>query len=311
MRKIELVKKRIKDLKIQGATKLAKASISASLKYIERKKFKDFEDFYKKVKRVLKELAFLRPTEPLTQNLLGFLLAQVKKEKNLDKAKDQFLKTSQKILIILKEIKKRIGEYISNLIENKDKIFTHCHSSTVEEGLILAKEKGKDFEVFLTETRPLFQGRITAKNLLKKKIPVRMMVDSSAGFIISKPSEELTIRKIIIGADAILKDGSIVNKIGSFQIALSAFSGKVPLYVCASLLKFSPKSKIKIEKRPPQEVWKRYPQGLKIINFAFDFVPSKFISKLVCEKGLIKPKEARKTAKEIYPWLEKVSHIWQ
>jgi ribose 1,5-bisphosphate isomerase len=238
------------------------------------------------------------------------LLSQLKEEKELDKAKKKFLNACDKILTVIEEGEDKISRYASKIIKNHDKIFTHCHSSTVEKALILAREKGKIFEVYNTETRPLYQGRITAKNLLKAGINVTMVIDSSAGFLISKYSgKELMMTKVLIGCDAILKDGSVINKIGSFGIGLSAFYEKVPLYVAASLLKFTPISWIKIEERSPKEIWRNAPKGLKIINFAFDIVPPKFIKGIICEKGLITPNQVKSAIIETYPWVFKNFHI--
>jgi len=309
---IKKTKKQIKDLKIQGATNIAKVSILAISNYAKRGKFKNSKDFYKKISKAAKELAFARPTEPLTQNAMRFLLSEIQNERDLESAKDKLFIACNKMLEILEAAKEKIARYTSNIIENSDKIFTHCHSSTVEKGLILAKKRGKVFEVFNTETRPLYQGKITAKNLIKAGIPTTMVIDSSAGFLISKYSgKDLMMTKVLIGCDAILEDGSVINKIGSFGISLSAYYEKVPLYVTTSLLKFTPKSWIKIEKRSPKEVWRNAPKGLKIINFAFDIVPAKFIKGIICEKGLIKPTQIKKTIKEFYPWIFTNSHILQ
>ncbi len=309
---IQKTKKQIKDLKIQGATNIAKASILAIYQYAQKERFKDAKDFHRKILKAAKGLAFVRPTEPLAQNAMRFLLSEIKGEKELEKEKNKLLNTCGEILKILEAVEEKIAKYTSNIIENGDKILTHCHSSTVEKGLIFAKNEGKAFEVYNTETRPLFQGRITAKNLIKASIPTTMVVDSSAGFLISKYSgKELIMNKVLIGCDAILKDGSIINKIGSFGISLSAYYEKVPLYVATSLLKFTPKSWIKIERRSPREIWKNAPKGLKIINFAFDVVPAKFIKGIICEKGLIKPSQIKTAIKETYPWIFTNTHILQ
>ena len=101
-----------------------------------------------------------------------------------------------------------------------------------------------------------------------------MVADSSAAFLISHYSgRKLMMDKIILGADALLPDGTVINKIGSFGIGMVAYEERVPLYVATTLLKFHPKTWIKIEKRPSQEIWPEAPQKLKIINFAFDLIP--------------------------------------
>lgn len=311
---MEIIKKtqiEIKNLKIQGASNIAKASLLTLKEYLKNKEFKDAGKILKKIKEASRKLALARPNEPLTKNIFTLLFIDLKKEKDPKKIKDDFLVRIEKAIKMIERAEEKIAKRIAKIIKDNDKVFTHCHSSTVEKGLILAKKEGKNFEVFVTETRPLFQGRITAKNLIKAGIKTTMVVDSSAGFLISKYSgEELMMTKVIIGCDALLKDGSIINKIGSFGIALSAYYQKVPLYVAGTLLKFTPSSWIKIEKRSPKEVWKEAPKKLKIINFAFDIVPNQFIKKIICEKGEINPKDVQKIIKKTYPWLMKNSPIW-
>lgn len=303
---IQKTKKDIAELKkIQGATQVAQSVAFALSEYGKKLKTKKKSDFLQQLKKASKELLSARPTEPLAHNVTKFILYRVKKVRDTEEAKEELKKSSQDILDIIKTSKLTIAKSIAKIIRSGDKIFTHCHSSTVEEGFKLAKKQGKNFYVFNTETRPLFQGHITAKNLLKAGIPTTMVVDSSAAFLISRYSgKELMMDKVIIGCDAILPDGSIINKIGSFGIGLSSYYEKVPLYVAATLLKFSKKSWIKIEKRSPKEVWKDAPKNLKIINFAFDIVPAKYIKGIICEAGIIKPSEIKKEVYKFYPWLK-------
>jgi translation initiation factor 2B subunit (eIF-2B alpha/beta/delta family) len=130
-----------------------------------------------------------------------------------------------------------------------------------------------------------------------------MVVDSAAPFLISKESgRELMMDLVLIGCDTILPDGACFNKIGSFSIALSAHREKVPVYVAASLLKFS-REWIPIEMRREKEIWPGAPKGLEILNFAFDLVPREFISGYITEFGIIKPEHIYRTVKQHYPWL--------
>ena len=148
------------------------------------------------------------------------------------------------------------------LIRNKDVIFTHCHSTNVINALIYAKKKGKKFEVYNTETRPLFQGRRTARELKKAGIKVTMFVDSALGVALSKEQGTKKATKVFLGADALLKKG-IINKVGSEVIAKIAKSEKIPVYVIADSWKFT-KKKIPLENRKLNEVWGNVPRGLRL-----------------------------------------------
>lgn len=275
MNLIQKTKRDIQDLeKVQGASNVALVIIKA----LEKAKDK---------KKAAKILLSARPTEPLAQNLVKYVL----KNNNFDEAKK-----------IINDTREKAAEHAAKLIKKNDNIMTHCHSSTVIKAF--EKANAKKIKVFHTETRPLFQGHITARDLIKLKIPTTMVVDSSNGFLISQYSgKNLMMDKVMMGCDAILKDGSIINKIGSFEMAASAYLENIPVYIITPLLKFHNKDYIKIEERSAKEVWAKAPRKLKIINFAFDKVPAKYITGIICEFGIIKPQDVQKTIKKHYPWL--------
>ncbi len=305
---MDIIRKTIKEIKgikkVQGATKVARAVIFALENYGKEIKEKKLGNFFKKMEKAATELLSVRKTEPLAQNAARFIFSKLKNAADLNEAKKELNFFSKHFLEIIEKADEKIIKNAAGIVKNNDKIFTHCHSSLVEFSLKEAKREGKNFEVFNTETRPLFQGRITARKLLEAKISVTMIVDSlSADLVFGRLGKEAAIDKIFIGADAILADGSIINKVGSFGISLAAKKKKIPLYIIASLLKFFPKDEIEIEKRPAEEVWKNKPKELIIINPAFDKVPAEFISGIICEAGIIKPKEAKKKAKALYPWI--------
>ena len=305
-KEIQNTYRQIKNLTIQGATAIAKSTIIALQHYGVSLPTSNSKLWRQRIKSAAYLLLSARPTEPMAQNGVKYILSYLTKTKNTQLLKQQLNQSAKDFLNLLTISGQKIAQSGQTLIKTKDNVFTHCHSWVVEQILIKAKQSGKRFFVYNTETRPLFQGRITARQLLKANIPVTMVADSSAGFLISHYSgEELMMDKIIVGADALLADGTVINKIGSFTIALVAKQEKVPIYIAAPLLKFYPYSKIKIEQRSPTEIWPRAPKKLKIINFAFDSIPAKYISGIICEAGIIKPTALKQTVKRLYPWLLK------
>jgi ribose 1,5-bisphosphate isomerase len=243
----------IKEIKIQGARNIAKAALQA----------------YSLIPTAVskKKLLSLRPTEPMMENVLDM----AEKGKSLKEIHSHFEDAQQ---IINKKVLK--------LIKNKDVIFTHCHSTNVVNALIYAKKKGKNFEVYNTETRPLFQGRKTARELKKAGIKVTMFVDSALGIALSKKQGTKKATKVFLGADALLKKG-IINKVGSEVIARIARQEKIPVYIIADSWKFS-KKKVPMENRKLNEVWDKAPRGIKVKNPAFEFVKKKYITKIITEK---------------------------
>ncbi len=294
----------IKLLKVQGATAVARTIIQILSQYGSKIKTDNISIWKKNLNQAADNLLLARPTEPMAQNGVKFVFFRLKEKKDAVKIKKQLKEACHDFLTVMDNAAKKIIPYGQKIISHNDNILTHCHSWLVEQLLIQAKKNKKKFQVFNTETRPLFQGRITSEKLIQAGIPNTMITDSSAGFLISHYSgKKLMMDKVILGADALLPDGSVINKIGSFTLSLVAYEEKVPLYVVAPLLKFHNQSWIKIEKRSPKEIWPKSPKKLKIINFAFDTIPEKYITGLICEAGLIKPRDIRKYLKKIYPFL--------
>ncbi|MBA7627296.1 Methylthioribose-1-phosphate isomerase [subsurface metagenome] len=249
--------KDIKEIKIQGASNIAKKALHA-YSLIPTKASKN-------------KLLSSRPTEPMMKNVLDMA------EK----------KSYREILKHFDFAQEKINKDILKLIKNKDVIFTHCHSTNVVNALIHAKKKGKKFEVYNTETRPLYQGRKTARELRKAGIKVTMFVDSALGVALSKEQGTKKADKIFLGADALLKKG-IINKIGSEVIARIAKQERIPVYIIADSWKYSSKN-VKLEQRNFSEVWKKISEKshIKIKNPAFEFVPKKYIKAIVNEFGIL------------------------
>ena len=255
-KKFNQIIKNIKQIKIQGARDVAKAALKAyHLIPTERSKQK---------------LLSSRPTEPMMHNVLKIIEKKPYKEilSHFDLAQDE------------------INKNVLRLIRNNNVIFTHCRSTNVVNALIYARKIGKRrFEVYNTETRPLFQGRKTAKELKKAGIPVTMFVDSALGVALSEEQGTEKADKVFLGADEITKNG-VINKIGSELVAQIAKNNKIPVYIIADSWKFT-KEKIPVEQRELDEVLDRAPKKIKIKNPAFEFVPKKYIRAIISELGVL------------------------
>ena len=253
-KEFDKILKDIKSIKIQGASNVAKAALQA----------------YRMIPTKLSKRKLLdaRPTEPMMENVLAMA------EKTHD---------YKKILNHFDEAQEKINKKVLKLIKNNDVVFTHCHSTNVINALIYAKKKEKKFEVYNTETRPLFQGRKTARELKKAGIKITMFVDSAVGVVLSGEQGNKKPDLVLLGADALLKKG-VVNKIGSETIAKLAKQEKIPVYIVADSWK-STKKKILMEGRKLDEVWDNAPKGLKMKNPSFEFVDKKYISGIVTEES--------------------------
>jgi ribose 1,5-bisphosphate isomerase len=255
--KFNKICKDIKSIKIQGARNIAKKAFYA-YKLIPTEASK-------------KKLISLRPTEPMLENVLR--LADSISYKQLE----EHFRKSQDLM----------NRQVLKIIRNNSVIFTHCHSSTVTKSLIYAKKHGKKFEIYNTETRPLFQGRKTANELRKSGIKVIMFTDSAMKIALTKDQDKEENTKpvdlILLGADAILNSG-VINKVGSGLISDIAKQNKIPIFIIADAWKYS-KHKIKLEQRPSKEVWNNI--KIQIKNPAFEFIPRKSIKAIISEFGTL------------------------
>jgi len=253
-KEIDKIVKDIKEVKIQGARNIAKKALKAY--------------FLIPTKKSKKILLKSRPTEPMLWNVLKKAEKVSEKEilKHFDFAQNE------------------INKNVLKLIKKNSVIFTHCHSTSIINALIFAKRKGKKFEVYNTETRPLFQGRQTAKELKRAKIKVTMFVDSAVGVALSKEQGTEKPDLVLLGADALTKKG-VINKIGSEVICQIAKNQEIPVYIVADSWKFT-KAKVPHEQRKLNEVWDQAPKKIKIQNPAFEFIPKKYLAGIVSEFGI-------------------------
>ena len=288
----------IKALKIQGASNIAKGAAKALDIIASDYKDRNKPDLIHVLNEAKKILVKTRPTEPAMRNVLNYILFDIEIEKDVvdavkqrvKKANEHFDESSEKIALI--------GE---KKILNKGIVFTHCHSSTVVAVLKKAKEKGKNFVVHNTETRPLFQGRITARELSRVGIPVVHYIDSAARLALKKAD------LMLLGADAITSEGKVINKIGSELFAEVADRYGVPVYICTDSWKFDPRSifgyEEEIEQRTGEEIWPVAPKGVKIDNHAFEKIDPDLVSGIVSELGVLRHDQFIREVEKTYRFM--------
>ena len=196
---------------------------------------------------------------------------------------------------------RRIGENGEKLIKNGMNILTHCNAgalATVDYGTALApfrvaKERDKNFFVFVDETRPRCQGLLTDWELEQEGIPHAVIADNAAGYFM-KAGE---IDMVITGADRIANNYDFANKIGTYEKAVLAKENNIPFYVAAPISTFDKSIKsgdeIVIEERGREELVKInnctiMPDYTNVRNPAFDVTPAKYVTGFITEKGIIK-----------------------
>lgn len=294
---------RIKSLEIQGATSIAVQAVKALGKEIRNFEWSQPEEVLELLNDCIIELVESRATEPMMRNGLKYIKSKIHNSQWSSQAVLRSLvqDAERDILMMFNEAKNIMIDVGARRIEDGDVILTHCHSSGVTSTIIRAHEQGKEFTVIQTETRPKYQGRITAYELVEAGIDTTMIVDSAARHYMKE------IDFVLVGADAITSEGNVINKIGTSQIASSALESRVPFYVVTNLLKFDPVTihgaYETIEERLTDEIWENPPEGLRILNPAFDVTRRDYIHGLITEEGIISPHSILEAIHRHYPWM--------
>ena len=243
-------------------------------------------------------------TRPTAVNLgwgLNKIMEVANNGKSVDEIRKNVIEYAKKMADDDVQINMAMGKNGSELFDNDDTIMTHCNAgalATVGYGTALGviratKDSGKNVKVIATETRPIQQGsRLTAFELKHDGIDVSLIPDTAVGYSMANG----LVDKIVVGADRILRTGHVYNKIGTYQVATMANQHKIPFYVAAPLSTFDMKSNpedVIIEQRKGSEVTgigdkKTAPDGINVINPAFDMTPPELIAGIITEKGIAK-----------------------
>ncbi len=300
----ERIAKAIEDMEIRGAPAIGVAAALAVAAEAHRYRGSSTEELRE---RLIKAIDRLSRTRPTAFNLFWALnkIRATCIDSNIASAEELrecVIRTALSIMESDIRSNMEMGRNGSKLIEDGDVVLTHCNAGALATagfgtalGVIRAAwYEGKRIKVIATETRPLLQGaRLTVWELRKEGIPVTLITDNMVGYVMSKG----LVTKVVVGADRILRDGHVINKIGTYMIALCAKRHNVPFYVVAPTSTIdiaTPLKEVVIEHRSPDEV--RYVLGklitvpdVDVLNPAFDITPPELITAIVTEKGIVYP----------------------
>lgn len=287
---VQRIADEIREMKIRGAGAIAVAAAEA-MKIAALNYQGDREKFGEYMKEVARLLLRTRPTAVSLPNAVFYILNRL--DNKAPDFKDRTVRIAEKFISDVKSAQVRLAKYGSKLIKNDMVVMTHCHSTAVVSTLLTAWKDGKRFRVINTETRPKFQGRITATALIKEGIPVTHIPDSSIRYHMSN------VDLVIVGADTITSDGHLINKVGTSIVALAAREADIEFYSASESIKFSPASlaggQVLIEERSGEEVVGEESDLLRMVNLsirnpAFDFTPPENITGFITEYGILPPR---------------------
>ncbi len=261
------------------------------------------EEFLAQLEMAARELAATRPTAVNLSWALTLLLQKVHSSPAGAPTVLKGLLLEEAHTIFKEDIlgNRKIGQYGQELVPQNGNILTHCNAgalATAGYGTALgvvraAHAAGKNISVYAGETRPLLQGaRLTTLELVQENIPVTLITDNMAGFLMAKKKVDL----VIVGADRIASNGDVANKIGTYGLAVMAKMHNIPFYVAAPFstvdLGLKNGSEIPIEERDQREVTHHgghllTPTGIKVWNPAFDVTPHNLITAIVTDRGIV------------------------
>jgi methylthioribose-1-phosphate isomerase len=304
-RTVEEVAEAIRTMKVRGAPAIgvtAAMGLALGAQTIQAEAFKDFS-------RALEGMAaLLSRTRPTAVNLawgLRRLLELAKKSRDLSvpEIKAALIAEARKIREEDIQNNRAMGQHGQTLIPDPARILTHCNAgglATAGYGTAVgviraAAEAGKRIMVWVDETRPLLQGaRLTAWELVKTGIPTTLIADNMAGSLMGRGQVDV----VVVGADRIARNGDVANKIGTYSVALLARAHGIPFYVAAPIstldLSLADGSQIPIEERAPEEVThhggrRLAPEGVRVVNPAFDVTPASCVDAIITERGIAQP----------------------
>lgn len=295
------VREAIVKLQVRGAPAIGLAAAYGLYLGVREIEVENITEFHEKSRLLADELISARPTAVNLAWAVEKLIQLSKVASTVQEAKLIIMEEAIKLHLADETTCKEIGENALTLLHNGASVLTHCNAGSIATSrygtalapLHLAKEKGWEISAFATETRPVFQGaRLTSWELKQSGIPVTLLTDNMVGYLL----QHRKIDAIIVGADRITANGDTANKIGTLQLAILANYYQIPFYVAAPLstidLTIDSGDEIVIEQRDISEVTtignlQIAPEGIDVLNPAFDVTPSKLITAIITERGIV------------------------
>ena len=266
----------------------------------------DTEEFVTQLSDAARILLRTRPTAVSLPNGIRYVMHRVNqarvKATSAAEIKLVAIKAADDFVELTRTAVEHIGKIGARRIRDGDVVLTHCNSKAALSVMTTAWKEGKKFEVYATETRPRFQGRLTAHALARAGIPVTLILDDAVRYFMQD------VDTVLVGADAITANGALVNKVGTSMVALAAHEVHVKVFVAAESYKFSPETMIgelvEIEERDPSEIISGKELGqlgrVHVRNPSFDLTPPEFIDLIITERGIIPPLGAMLILQEVF-----------
>ncbi len=292
--------RKISSMEIRGAGRIARAAAASLRDFSLDSRAQSLNDFNSEVKQAADILLKTRPTAVSLSNSIRMVTKY--KANDLESARQAVVVNANRFIENSQKAVDKIGQIGSRRIRDGDVILTHCNSLAAISVIRTAHKMGKKIKVIATESRPRYQGITTIGMMEELGIETELIVDSAVRSIMNE------VNLVVVGADVITANGTLVNKIGTAQIALSAHEARTSFMVAAETYKFSPMTilgeLVTIEERGPDEVLSDISnyKYVRVRNPAFDVTPHQYIDLICTEAGAIPPEMSYVIIKERLGW---------
>ena len=301
----------IAEMEIRGAATIADAAAAALATSARESDADSPEAFRASMREAARTLYDTRPTAVSLPNALRFVLHGMSGT-TVESLRQSVVDRAERFQRDLDVAQSKLGRVGAGRIRDGDVVMTHCHSTDAMACIEAAVDDGKHVEAIVKETRPRQQGHITARELRDLGVPVTLVVDNAAHRYLNDADH------VLVGADSIAADGSVINKIGTSGLAVSARDRGTPIMVAAQTIKLHPDTltgqAVEIEMRDESEVvddeTRRDIGDIEVRNPAFDVTPPRHVDAIVTERGQFPPESIVTLMRELYgesvdqPWAE-------
>ena len=308
---VESVATDIESMETRGAATIADAAAEALRAQAAESEARDPEAFRHELRAAGRHLLETRPTAVSLPNALRYVLERMDGE-TVEELRRTTVAGADEFRDRLETAQADLGAIGANRLRDGDTVMTHCHSTDVLSCIEAAREQGTELAAIVKETRPRKQGHITARRLRELGVPVTLIVDNAAGRYLDDADH------VFVGADSITADGSVVNKIGTRSLAVTARERDTPIVVAAQTVKLDPATlsghTVEIETRDEREVIDDETRAeigeIDVANPAFDVTPPRYVDAIVTERGQFPPESIVMVMRELFgeqaaaPWEE-------
>ncbi|MFB6170926.1 MAG: ribose 1,5-bisphosphate isomerase [Haloarculaceae archaeon] len=299
----------IAEMEIRGAATIADAAAGALATQAAESDAETAADLRRELTTAARRLHDTRPTAVSLPNALRYVLRDLDVD-DRDRLRERVVERADTFRAELADAREDLGRIGAGRLRDGDVVMTHCHSTDALAVVEAAVEQGKALEAIVKETRPRNQGHITARQLSELGVPVTLVVDNAAHQFLNEADH------VLVGADSIAADGSVVNKIGTSGLAVNARERGVPIVVAAQTIKLHPGTltgtAVEIEERATDEVVDEATRqelgDVTVRNPAFDVTPPRHVDAIVTEHGQFPPESVVTLMRErfgtsvVAPW---------